>query len=484
MLRELPLLSLTLWLPLLGALLLWALPAHRVRAAAVVAQLATLAASLAVLLAFVPDEAGFQLCETHPWLPGLGIAYRLGVDGLSVLFLPSTALLGLGVLAVCWPTGAAPRTGLSALLGLQSCLLGLFSSLDLGLFFLYWELSVLPIYLLTSRWGVTPSAPAHAARYALIMLASGIPLLLAFLLIAQAGGSFALPDLLATRLPYAQQLGFFLLCLLAFGVKIPLVPLHTWLPALAIAAPGGLTALLLGLKIGAYALLRLAIPLAPDAAQSLHWLLAGLGTVSLIYGGVAMLGHSNLRAVLACASISHVGLVVLGLSAFTAQGTHGAISLLLSFSLASGGALILLEALRQRTGSTDLIALGGVASRMPLLSAGLFLCGMAGLGLPGTSSFPGEFLLLLAILETHTGAGMAALFGLAIAASAFLAAYRKACFGEADRPAVRQAHDLERHERLVLYGLIALILGIGLHPGPWLDIPRAAAEAWALALRH
>jgi NADH-quinone oxidoreductase subunit M len=481
----LPLLSLLVFTPLLGAVLLWLLPVRAARQVAALAMLATLLLATAALLAYDPAGERFQLLERQPWIASLNVHYLLGVDGLSVLFLPACALLFLGSLVACWNVvQEAPRQHYSYLLLLQTATLGIFCALDTLLFFFFWELTLLPLYFLLGRWGATAGAPAAASRYFLIMLAGGIPLLIAFVVVAtsQPELSFDLPALVGAPLPESKQLLVFLLCLLGFGVKVPLVPLHTWLPQLALAAPGSLTALLVGLKIGAYGLIRFAIPLAPDAAQDLHWLLAGLGTVTLIYGAVGILGQSNLRVGLAYASICHVGLAVLGLAALSAQGVQGAVSLLLSFTVATGGAFLLLEFLRQRTGSTDVNALGGVAKTMPLLASGFLICGLAGVGMPGTSSFPGEFLLILAALQSHTGAGMAALFGLAIAAGAFLALYRKAFFGPVTRREVAEAEDLRPRELLVLLALIVMIVGIGVYPGPWIDLLRPAAEAWAVGL--
>jgi NADH-quinone oxidoreductase subunit M len=481
----LPLLSLLVFTPLLGAVLLWLLPAKAARQVAALAMLSTLLLATAALLAYDPAGERFQLLERQPWIASLNVHYLLGVDGLSVLFLPACALLFLGSLVACWNVvQEAPRQHYSYLLLLQTATLGIFCALDTLLFFFFWELTLLPLYFLLGRWGATAGAPAAAIRYFLIMLAGGIPLLIAFVVVAtsQPVLTFDLPALLAAPLPESTQLLVFLLCLLGFGVKVPLVPLHTWLPQLALAAPGSLTALLVGLKIGGYGLIRFAIPLAPAAAQDLHWLLAGLGTVTLIYGAVGILGQSNLRVGLAYASICHVGLAVLGLAALSAQGVQGAVSLLLSFTVATGGAFLLLEFLRQRTGSTDVNALGGVAKTMPLLASGFLICGLAGVGMPGTSSFPGEFLLILAALQSHTGAGMAALFGLAIAAGAFLALYRKAFFGPVTRREVAEAEDLRPRELLVLLALITMIVGIGVYPGPWIDLLRPAAEAWAAGL--
>jgi len=478
----LPLLSILVFLPLLGALLLWLLPARAARHATVITMLATLAAASALIVAFDPAGPRFQFVERSLWIASLNVHYLLGVDGLSVLFPPATALLFLGALVASWNlVQDAPRLHYSLLLALQSATLGIFCALDLMLFFLFWELTLVPLYFLLARWGASAGSARVAARYFLIMLAGGVPLLLAFALLAasQPVPTFDFLALSGVPLPHSTQYAFLLLCLIGFGIKVPLVPLHTWLPQFALAAPGSLTALLVGLKLGAYGLIRFAIPLAPEAAQDLHWLFAGLGTLTLLYGAVGILAQSNLRVGLAYASVCHVGLAVLGLAALTAQGVQGAVSLLLSFSVATGGAFLLLEFLRQRTGSTDIHSLGGAAKTMPLLASGFLICGLAGVGMPGTSSFPGEFMLILAALQSHTGAGMAALFGLAIAAGAFLAIYRKAFFGPVTRREVAEAEDLRPREWAVLVILIFLVVAIGLYPGPWLEIVRPAAEAWA-----
>ncbi len=483
---NLPLLSLLIFAPLLGAGLLWLVPARHARWAATGSMLPTLVFAVAAVTAFDPGGQRFQLLERQPWIAGLNIHYQLGVDGLSVLFLPATALLFLASLAAAWNARHdSPRLYFGFLLLLETATLGIFCALDTILFFSFWELTLIPLYFLLGRWGATAAGAKVAARYFLLMLAGGIPLLLAFLLLAgsQPVPTFDMLALLAVPLPHGVQYAVLLLCLIGFGIKVPLVPLHTWLPQFALAAPGSLTALLVGLKLGAYGLIRLAIPLAPVAAQEMHWLLAGAGTLSLLYGALGILAQTNLRVGLAYAGVCHVGLAILGLSAFSAQGAQGAVALLLSFPLAAGGGLLLTEFLRQRTGSTDVRSLGGVAKTMPLLASGFLLCGLAGMGMPGTSGFPGELLVLLATLKTHTGAGLGALFGLVVAAAGFLALYTKAFLGPVTRPEVAQARDLQAREWAILVVLVALILGIGLYPGPWLDILQPAAEAWAAGFR-
>jgi len=270
----------------------------------------------------------------------------------------------------------------------------------------------------------------------------------------------------------------FLLMLVGLGVKVPLVPLHTWLPSLAMGAPAAVTALLVGLKLGAYGLIRCAITLAPIAARDLHWLLAGFGTVAILYGGVAALAQSNLRSVLAYASLAHVGLVLLGLAAFSVSALQGVLLQLLNFSLAAGGSFLALAFLQRRTASTDISQLGGLLRSMPVLSGFFLLFGLAGIGLPGTSGFPGELLIIVAALHTHTGAGLAALFGMVLAAAGFLAPFRQAFLGPTRNPDVADADDLLPREVAVLLVPGLLILAVGVYPLPILELIRPAAEAW------
>jgi NADH-quinone oxidoreductase subunit M len=241
-------------------------------------------------------------------------------------------------------------------------------------------------------------------------------------------------------------------------------------------------ALLTGLKLGAYGLIRFAVPLAPDAARELHWLLAGLGVFGLLYGAVVALAQTNLRAMLAYASLSHVGLVLLGIAAFSLQGVQGAVLQLLNFTLVAGGAFLVTAFLQHRLGSTDIVALGGAARTMPLLASFFLFFGLAGMGVPGTSGFPAELLIIVAALRTHTGAGLAALFAMVLGAAYFLHLYRRAFFGPVVHAAVAGAVDLRPRELALMLAFAALILGFGLFPAPLLDLIRPAAAVWAARL--
>ncbi|MBF0143352.1 MAG: NADH-quinone oxidoreductase subunit M [Magnetococcales bacterium] len=476
-----PILSLMVALPLVGAVLL-------VAAGGRVYRLALLMTGLELILAVVaalqvdPAVTGFQLVERHAWIPSLGIHYHVGVDALSALFLPLSALLFGVVVMTSRHHLARPMPGLffAMLALLEGATMGVFVALDTMFFFLFWELTLVPTYFLVALWGAGPYRRQAATKYTLIMMAGGVPLLFGLLLAAldHPVPLFDLPALLATPLPVSRQTAVFLLLLLGFGVKTPLVPLHTWLATVAMEGPVAAVAIMTGLKLGAYGLLRFAIPIAPEAARSFDWLLVALGVAGILMGGFAALVQTNLRRLLAYASISHVGLVVLGLASFTLQGVQGAVFQLLSFALVSGGLYCLTGFLHQRFGSTDLIHLGGLVRSMPLATALFLFLGLGGLGIPLTAGFPGELLLLLGAAQTHFGAFLAALAGTILGAAAFLVFYRNAFLGPPAHPDLVRGPDLLPHERMALGGVSLILFLGGILPSIILDYTQGAALGW------
>jgi NADH-quinone oxidoreductase subunit M len=486
-----PMLSLMIFTLPLMAVLIWLLDSSRARWVALLATLLELILASLVVMGFDSADPGFQYVERIQWMPTLNIQYLVGVDGISVLFLPLTVLLFLGVILASWNNTrtSLPRLFFSLLLLLESIMLGVFCALDTILFFFFWEFSLIPLYFLISLWGVGPNRRFAAVKYTLFMLAGGLPLLFGILLLAFNGAelsavgipygfSFDYIKLLELKLPHEIEVLVFFLLLAGFAFKIPVFPFHTWLPAVAQEGPVAVVALITGLKLGAYGLIRFVVPLAPTAAQEYHWLLAGLGVIGIIYGAVAAMAQSNLRGMLAFSSMSHVGLVVLGIATFSVQGVQGALFQLLNFTVVAGGIFILTGFLHHRIGSTDLISLGGAAKSMPLLASFFFLFGLAGMGVPATSGFPAEFLILLSALNTHTGAGLAALFGVVLGAGYFLSYYRRAFLGPVSNTVVMDALDLRRRELLLVSVLAVLILYAGFYPDSVLDFTSAASENW------
>lgn len=495
-LHDLPLLSLILGVPLLGALLVWlARSQAQARAVALGVITVDLVLTLVAVVAFDAGSAGFQLLERAAWIPTLNVHYLVGVDGLSILFLPLTALLFVGVIGASWTSvRTLPRLYYALVLLLAGATLGIFVALDTILFFLFWELTLIPLYFLISLWGVGPNRRFAATKYTLIALVAGVPLLFGFLLLAfrhAAVSGTGVPDglvfdylaLVQTPLPAELQTAVFLLLLAGFGVKAAMFPLHTWLPVVAMEGPVAITATLAGLKVGVYGIIRFVVPLAPAAAQELHWLLAGLGVVGILYGALAALAQSNLRRMLAYASVSHVGLVILGIAAFNVQGIQGALFQLANFTIVAGGAFLLTGFLHHRIGSTDFISLGGAARTMPLLAAFYLLLGFAGIGLPGTTGFPAEHLILIGSLQSHLGTGMAALFGVILSAAYLLGSYRRAFLGPMRSTVVGEAVDLQPRELAIAGLFAALVLLAGLYPAGVLDLTRTATEGWIAQLR-
>ncbi|MBF0416737.1 MAG: NADH-quinone oxidoreductase subunit M [Magnetococcales bacterium] len=481
-----PLLTVLIGLPLLGAFLAWLAPHPRqARALAVGVGIGELLISLNVVAKIDPQLSGFQLMERHTWIPSIHAEYLLGVDGLSVLLLPACALLFLATLIANWNlTGRVlPNLYFALLLLLEGVTMGLFCALDALLFFLFWELTLIPIHFLIALWGMGPDRRHAAVKYTLFMLAGGAALLFGLLIMAQAQPgqtlSFDLTRWLQHPLPKSTQWPVFFLLLVGFGIKVPLVPLHVWLPIVSMEGPVSMTAIMTGLKLGAYGLLRFLLPLAPDVARELHWLLAGLAVVSIVYGALSALAQTNLRRMLAFSSISHVGLVVLGLATLTVQGVQGAVNQLFNFALTSGGLFLLIGFLHQRVGSTDLIHLGGLARPLPVMSGLFLLLGLAGMGMPLTSGFPGELLLVISSLKAHAGSGLAGLGGVILGAGYFLGFYRKAFLGPLNRNLPEILPELLPREKLVLYTFAGLILLLGLYPDWMLDLSRASASAWA-----
>lgn len=482
-----PILSLLVALPILGALAMWVTrERHARRVAAAIVGL-EMVLSLLVMLLFDPKVAGFQFTERATWIPSLNIGWHMGVDGLSVLFLPMTALLFGGVVVAAWKgIHTMTRLHLALLLTLEGVTMGIFCALDTMLFFLFWELTLVPIYFLVSLWGIGPDRRHAAGKYTMMMLTGGVLLLFGFLLAAFAhagaevpgGLVFDLPTLLAQPLPVSVQWPVFLLLLLGFAVKVPVVPLHTWLPTLAMEGPVAVAAAMTGLKLGAYGLIRFALPMAPDVATDLHWLLAGLGVAGVIYGALAALAQTNLRRLLAFASLSHVGLVLLGVSSFDVTGLQGAVYLLLSFPVAAGGLFLLAGMLHARLGSTELVHLGGVAKTMPLAAGFVLLFGLTAMGMPGTMGFPGELLVVISALSHHTGAGLAALGGAILGAAYFLRFFRLAFLGPVRSPDVATLADLRSRELAVVAVFAAIAVLLGVFPSLVLDITRGAAEGW------
>jgi NADH-quinone oxidoreductase subunit M len=486
-----PVLSLLILLPLVGAITIASIRNNRLakNLALLLATLELILTGVVVLL-FQSENSNFQLVERYAWIPSLNIEYLVGVDGISVLFLPMSALLTLMAIIASW-NSVQHQTCLhfALLLALEGITLGVFLALDMALFFLFWELTLPLIFFLIGLWGVGSRRRSAAIKYTLFMLFGGVPLLFAIIILAvnhatAVGGSisqnlsFSLPELLQTPVPDNLQGLVFLLLLLGFAVKAPLVPFHTWLPTVAMEGPTQLTALLIGLKLGAFGIIRFAMPLAPSAAVQYSWVLGILGAITLVYSALIALQQTNLRRLLAYAGISHVGLVIIGITSLNMQGIQGAIFQLLNFTMVAGSLMLIAGFIQHRLGSTEALHLGGLAKVMPKLTCFYFLFMFSSIGLPGTSGFPAELLLIVSTILAHPSIGIAALLGAILSAAYMLSFTRRAFLGPITQAGVRQAQDLRPRELSLLCVPALLILGFGFFPNSVLKINRATAEAW------
>jgi NADH-quinone oxidoreductase subunit M len=487
-----PLLSITILLPLIGAIItVLTYNINLARKIALGFASLELILTLIALTLFNPTQGNqFQLIEHYAWIPNLNIEYLIGIDGISILFLPMSALLTVIAIFASWNSVQhQQRLHFALLLALEGITIGVFSALDTVLFFLFWELTLPPIFFLTSLWGIGPERRSAAMKYTLFMLVGGVPLLFAIVILAinhanDMGGtltqnlSFSLPLLLEKKLTDNLQPLVFTLFLLGFSVKAPLFPFHTWLPKVAMEGPTQLTALLLGLKLGIYGILRFAIPLAPSAAVEYSWALGILGAITLIYSGLIALQQTNFRRLLAYASISHVGLIIIGISSLTTQGIQGAIFQLVNFTLISSSLMLIAGFIQHRLGSTETIHLGGLAKVMPRLITFYFFFVLASIGLPGTSSFPAELLLIFGALTAHHSLGFTALAGAILGAAYMLSFTRKAFFGPITQHAINKVQDLRPRELTILCIPALLILAFGFFPNVLLATNQVAAEAW------
>ncbi len=480
-----PILSLLIFLPMAWALLLALLREPRtVRLVALAGAGLELALALVMLMALRPAVGGMQMIEQATWIPSLNVQYLVGMDGIAALFPPLTALLFCAVILASWTSiQTLPRLYFALLLVLEGMMMGIFCALDLVLFFLFWELTLIPIYFLISLWGIGPERRYAATKYTLFMLAGGIPLLFGLILPGlhhggAAGLNFDYRRLLEQPLPDTWQPVVFLLLFFGFAVKAPLFPFHTWLPTVLREGPAGLSAVLVGLKLGVFGMLRFALPLAPDAARNSVWLMSLLGLTGLIYGALVALHQSNLRKMLAFSSISHVGLVMLGLATLNLQGVQGAVFQLANFSLIAAGLMLMAGFLHHRLGSTDLASLGGLARPLPRLSGLFILLGMASIGLPGTSGFIAELLIVLGIFQYSPVMAALALPGMILGAACFLSFFQRAFLGPITRPEVATTMDVRPRELWIASVMGLLVLAGGLFPGPVQELTARTAHAW------
>ena len=475
-----PILSVLIGLPLAACLVLLLFRGRRPAAAVAITGAAIEAVLAGVLvLRFHGGVADVQFVERSA--PVLGVSWHLGVDGVSLLFIPLTALLGL--LVVVYAVSVKKRNigGYAmAILALEAAMIGAFASLDLVVFWFFFVIELLPSWFLITRWGTGPLRRRAALEYVSFMGVGAALMLAGILLLGRnfaattgEGYSFEFARLLEVGVPADQQTLVFFLLFLGFAVKAPIFPFHTWLPKVLEHGPVvGLSVFLVGVKLGTYGLIRFVIPLLPEAASDWFWLMALLGVAGTVYGSLLALAQTNLRRLLAFASLAHMGVVMLGIFSLNRDGFEGGLLQMVNLGIVGAGLFFVAGFLTTRVGPPELGALGGLIHHAPVMTAAFLIIALAGVGLPGTSGFNGEHLVMLGSYERSWLMALAAGVGVFLTATYSLAYFVRGFMGDTRSPVVDRVYDLTTGERGIVVVLAGLIFWIGLGTGPFIQILR------------
>ncbi|HZA39237.1 MAG TPA: NADH-quinone oxidoreductase subunit M [Actinomycetota bacterium] len=480
---DFPFLDVTIFIPLGGAVLIGLLPkgnANLIRLAALAATVVAFVVSLGVLANFDSGDPGFQQGLSAAWIPEWGVGYITGVDGISLwMVMLTTFLMPLGVLA-SWSISKRVKPYFIFLLALETGMLGVFAALDMFLFYLFWEATLVPMYFLIGMWGYGRRLYA-AMKFFLFTLVGSLLMLVAILFLyftASGDPTFSYEALLGTMLPLDTQRLLFLAFFASFAVKVPLVPFHTWLPDAHTEAPTAGSVMLAGvlLKMGAYGLIRFGIPLFPDAARELVPLIIGLSIAGILYGAVVAAMQRDLKRLVAYSSVAHLGFVTLGIFVGSIQGMSGGILQMVSHGLSTGALFMLVGALYDRRHTRLIADFGGLGKSIPIFSGIFLFVVLSSLGLPGLNGFVGEFLVLLGTFFSYRWWVVPAAFGVVLAAVYLLWAYQRVFHGEVTRPENRDLPDVNLREVAMLAPVLALILIIGVYPKPFLERIEPAAQ--------
>lgn len=472
-------LSLTVFLPAIGALLLLAIP--RAKTAALFKSALFFAAltflwSLRILWQFDPELGEMQLAERYAWIPAYGIEYYVGVDGLSLFLVLLTTLLGPIVILASWSVSERVKEYLFFMLVLESGMIGAFVALDLFLFYVFWEVMLIPMYFLIGVWG-GPRRIYAAVKFVLYTMSGSLLMLVAIIYLAARHAqvsqvlTFDLLRLYNLSLPFNEQLWLFLAFALSFAIKVPLFPLHTWLPDAHVEAPTAGSVILAGilLKMGTYGFLRFAIPLFPEAALAAAPYFMALAVIGIIYGAMVAMMQGDLKKLVAYSSVSHLGFVMLGLFAFNLQGIQGAIYQMLNHGLSTGALFLIVGMIYERRHTRMIDDFGGLWRPMPLFSAFFLVVTFSSIGLPGLNGFVGEFLILLGTFQATPGWAVLAATGVVLGAIYMLWMYRRTIFGPLSKAENQNLSDLGFRETALLSPILVLIFFMGLYPQPFLS---------------
>lgn len=476
------LLSLAIWVPILGAIPVLLLGSNRrfwVRWLALAVAVAGFAVTLPLYTGFDATQAGMQFVEQLPWVPRFNLQYLLGVDGISMPFILLNSFITIMVVLAGWEIIEKKQAQyMAAFLIMSGLMNGIFSALDGILFYVFFEASLIPMYLIIGVWG-GPKRVYAAIKFFLYTLLGSLLMLVALIwLFLISGGSTNILDWHQLQLGMAPQILIFIAFLVSFAVKVPMWPVHTWLPDAHVEAPTGGSVVLaaIALKLGAYGFIRFSLPIAPDASHYLAPLMIALSLTAVIYIGFVALVQTDMKKLVAYSSISHMGFVTLGFFIFNPLGIEGSLVQMISHGFISAAMFLCIGVMYDRMHSRQIADYGGVVNTMPKFAAFFMLFSMANAGLPATSGFVGEFMVILGVVKFNFWVGMAAAVTLILGAAYTLWMYKRVVFGAIANSHVAELSDIGVREFLILAVLAGCVLAMGLYPYPFTEVMHASVD--------
>lgn len=470
------LLTLVTFLPLAGAVLILFLlrddnenSIRNVRYVSLWATIFTFLLSLLVWSNFDPSNPGFQMVEKHSWL-GNSINYHVGVDGISVLFVLLTTFLMPGCILASWGVKTRVKEYMIAFLVLETLMIGVFVSLDLLLFYLFFEGGLIPMFLIIGIWGGARRVYA-SFKFFLYTLLGSVLMLLAMMAMYWSAGTTDIPTLLAHKFPVDMQTWLWLAFFASFAVKMPMWPVHTWLPDAHVEAPtaGSVVLAAILLKMGGYGFLRFSLPMFPVASDYFAPLVFGMSVIAIVYTSLVALMQEDMKKLIAYSSVAHMGFVTMGIFTGTVQGIEGGIFQMISHGFISGALFLCVGVVYDRMHTREIAAYGGLVNRMPIYAFTFMVFTLANVGLPGTSGFVGEFLTLAGAFKANTWVAAIATTGVVLSAGYALWLYRKVVFGVLEKENLKTISDMNKREIAILAPLIVLTIFFGFYPSPIID---------------
>jgi NADH-quinone oxidoreductase subunit M len=477
--QNFPLLSLLIFLPLVGAVLILVLArgdeavvARNSRWTALWTSAINFVLSLFIWVHFDTTTADFQFVEYAVWMPAFNINYKMGIDGISMLFVLLTTLLTPICVLSSWECiQNRVKEYMISFLVLETFMIGMFCSLDMVVFYIFFEAVLIPMFVIIGVWG-GPGRVYAAFKLFLYTLLGSVLMLLALLAMYFTTGSTDIPTLMAYRFPVEMQIWLWLAFFASFAVKIPMWPVHTWLPDAHVEAPTAGSVILAAvlLKFGGYGFLRFSLPMFPEASVMFTPLIYTLSIVAVIYTSLVALAQEDMKKLIAYSSVAHMGFVTIGTFTLTVQGVEGAIYMMLAHGIVSAALFLIVGVVYDRIHSRDISAYGGLVHRMPAYSLIFMLFMLASVGLPGTAGFVGEFLILVGAFKANTWVAALAATGLVLSAAYMLYLYRRVIFGKLTKDSLTAILDMNAREIAVFAPLVVLVIFMGVYPGPFLEI--------------